>query len=371
MKIAFIHPALMDYRLEIFEKLSRNYNVTFLFTKQGRGQQNVKENHLQAPSHWTCKYLNTKFLFINTDVGMLLKLISDIYFNDYDLLIVSTKGLVCWPIAKLKRKKVIVWTEFWNWQNKTLFQQVVNKSTFFVYRHSDAIIATGRKVYEVQESLGVDKSKIFMYPQCAEDYTTIIPENMELGSELVGKKIILYCGRIIKWKGLHVLIKALHMLNLKIENTHLVILGRGPFEDECKKIAKDLNVTNISFMGYVDTPVKAFFYKHCNIFVIPSLFYKGDYEPWGLVVNEAMAFGKPVIATTAVGSAFDLINDGINGFIVEQGNSMNMCDAMYTILTSEEIEDEMGKNSLTVYAEKNDYSKLFNCFRLAIDSVRH
>jgi glycosyltransferase involved in cell wall biosynthesis len=369
MKIAFVHPAMRDYRLDIFEKLNDNYDIKFFFTIQGTGQENIKEDHISTPPHWASKTLTTKFRAKNKDLGMLFRLIKEIYFGDFDLLVCSTNRRICWTIAKIKRKKIIMWTEFWLWNNNSFFQRLANRSTFYVFINSDAIIATGSKAFQSQRLLGVDESKIFVYPQCSKDYTSIVPEKMELDAELKDKKIILYCGRLTKVKGLNILIEAIHKLNLMMEDTHLVILGRGPLEDECRQMAVNLDVKNISFMGHVEVPIKAFFYKKCNVFVAPSLFYNGGYEPWGLVVNEAMAFGKPVIGTTAVGSAFDLIVNGKNGFMVEEGNPDELCEALYNILSNDKIEDKMGLTSLKLYAEKNDYLKFYNSFKSAIDFV--
>ena len=101
-----------------------------------------------------------------------------------------------------------------------------------------------------------------------------------------------------------------------MDDIFLLIVGDGPFINECKDLAKKIDIKNIHFMGYVDA--KAYCYKACDVFVLPSILLDDhQYEAWGLVINEAMAFGKPIITTDAVGAAEDLVKDGYNGYIVK------------------------------------------------------
>ena len=83
--------------------------------------------------------------------------------------------------------------------------------------------------------------------------------------------------------------------------------GSGPLFDSVKETAETLGCSNIYFTGFVSqNELLAFAMR--DLFVLAS-----ENEPWGLVVNEAMASGMPVLSTSSIGSAYDLIEDGVNG----------------------------------------------------------
>lgn len=369
IKIGFVHPALMDYRIELFEMLNSEYDITFIFTKQGRGQANVKEKHLNPPG-WKHKILRTKYLIKNRDIGMYPKLIKELLFGKYDVFLVSNSWYICWPIAKLTRKKFIYWTEFWHWENTSTTRKILNSTTFFISRHSDAVIATGTKAAQAQAGIGVDKDKIFTHPQCSVDYSQIYISDFREKLNLQNKKIILYVGRLVEEKGLPFLIEAVSFVNQQIDNAFLIIVGTGPLENYCKELSKEMGVTNILFQGFVgNESEKGSYYKACNLFILPSIFINNIYDPWGLVVNEAMAFGKPVITTDAVGAAYDMVKEGINGYTVSNGNSLELSKAILKVITDEKLEDEMGLNSRKIFEEKNNNKQLFLKFKQCIDSV--
>ncbi len=126
--------------------------------------------------------------------------------------------------------------------------------------------------------------------------------------------IILYIGRLIKHKGVQDLIQAFKLLKLETDkNIYLLIVGFGNYENKLKQISS--SVKEIIFVGNVDYEHIHEYYFSSDIFVLPT--YN---DPWGLVINEAMACGLPVITTTASGASLDLLKDGENGFVIEPGD---------------------------------------------------
>ncbi len=368
IKIGFVHPALMDYRIELFEMLNSEYDITFLFTKQGRGQSNVKENHLNPPG-WKYKTLKTDFIILNRDLGMYSKLINELLFGRYDVLLVSNSWYICWPIAKLTHKKFIYWTEFWHWENTSLVRRILNSLTFFISKNADAVIATGTKAAKAQMDIGVEKGKVFTYPQCSVDYSITCRNDLREELNIQNKKIILYVGRVVEQKGLPSLIKALSLVNQCVDNAFLIVIGTGPLEKFCKNLCKEMGIENILFLGYVSENDKASYYKTCDLFVLPSIFTGSQYEPWGLVINEAMAFGKPIITTDAVGAELDMVENGINGYVVKNGDSFELSKAILKIISDKELEKKMSINSKRIFEEKNSSKKLFLEFKQCIDFV--
>jgi glycosyltransferase involved in cell wall biosynthesis len=92
------------------------------------------------------------------------------------------------------------------------------------------------------------------------------------------------------------------------------------------------------------------------------------YENWGLVINEAMSMSLPIITTTAVGAAYDLVVDGHNGFIVKDNHIVDLYKAMERILRLDLV--QMGINSRTLFDQKNDFSQMANAFTSAIELAK-
>ncbi|MDG6219797.1 MAG: glycosyltransferase family 4 protein, partial [Candidatus Thermoplasmatota archaeon] len=223
---------------------------------------------------------------------------------------------------------------------------------------------------EKQLSIGVDPIKIFQHPQCSKDYSHLKVPNLKSELNIVDKKLILFMGRLVESKGLEVLIKSFKLINKKYQNVFLLVVGTGPKESYYKALVNDLSLQNVYFAGYVDNELKkAAYYKACDIFVLPAVFINGAYEPWGLVINEAMAFGKPIVTTNAVGSAFDLVENNVNGFVIRNGDVLDLSEAICKILADEDLIPKMGENSRKIYDEKNKYSQLAQVFIDAINFV--
>jgi glycosyltransferase involved in cell wall biosynthesis len=121
---------------------------------------------------------------------------------------------------------------------------------------------------------------------------------------------VLYIGSLYSLKGVHYLIKAFQSIKKEHTNLKLVIAGSGDFEPYLRKIA--LGTRDILFIGYIDSlMIKKLLYENCLTVVVPSI-----YETFPMVVLEAMACSKPVIASN-VGGIRSMIKHGKNGFLVK------------------------------------------------------
>jgi glycosyltransferase involved in cell wall biosynthesis len=142
-----------------------------------------------------------------------------------------------------------------------------------------------------------------------------------------GKKIVLCVCRLVEQKGLRFLLEAMRKIDAA-----LVLLGRGPLEKELAAFAAAHGVADkffpcterISDRELVDL------YRSCDVFVLPSL-----YEPFGMVLVEAMACGKPVVGSD-VGGIPEIIRADTNGFIVPPRNPRQLADAINAVLGNEE-----------------------------------
>lgn len=367
MKIAFVHPRFRDYRLDLFDELNEKYDTTFIFT------QDLPDNILKVPSKWNYKNIgDCKAVSRGYSSSTTIRLVRELLTSDYTIIVTSTRYRPCFLLAKLTGKSLIFWTEYWYWDSDSFIKRLRNFFSNFMARHTDALIATGTQSYEFNLSIGASKKKMFTYPQCSVDYSTVF-NNKDLRKELhlKNKKIILFLSRIIPSKGLDYLINAFALLEGKMDDVCLLVVGDGYFRKECEDLVKKSGVENVFFMGSVDMGdkmTKANYYRTCDVFVLPTVFLDVDYERWGLVINEAMAFGKPIVTTDSTGAAIDMVKDGYNGYVVENGNIQELYGKLYKILNNSKLAEEMGKNSRKIFEEKNVYRKMAKTF---IDAIEH
>jgi len=136
---------------------------------------------------------------------------------------------------------------------------------------------------------------------------------------------LLSAGRVVKRKGYDYLIRAMRMLD---ERIHLIIIGEGPELAPLSALSKELGLEKrVRLLGYVEREEDKYrYYRACDMFVLSSV-----HEGMGIVVQEAMEFGMPVVAPNH-GGQVDLIRDGKNGTLVppsDPGALAAAIDALY------------------------------------------
>jgi 1,2-diacylglycerol 3-alpha-glucosyltransferase len=125
----------------------------------------------------------------------------------------------------------------------------------------------------------------------------------------------LYVGRLAPEKNISGLIQAFADYRGRGGHWHLVIVGDGPLDKQLRAQAEKEGCGGwINFAGRRSVVDLIPFYADAGCFILPSI-----REPWGLVVNEAMASGLPVIVSTCCGCSEDLVQDGVNGYLFDPG----------------------------------------------------
>jgi glycosyltransferase involved in cell wall biosynthesis len=148
--------------------------------------------------------------------------------------------------------------------------------------------------------------------------------------------IILYSGKLIEKKRPLDLLKAFHQLN--DVNTVLFYMGDGPLRNELEAYISQHNVKNVIISGFINQSEIGTIYTMANIFVMCS----GIGETWGLSVNEAMNFSLPVIVSSTCGSSFDLVENGVNGYVFKEGDIDALTDSLQSLVNDTMLREKMG-----------------------------
>lgn len=165
----------------------------------------------------------------------------------------------------------------------------------------------------------------------------------------MGKKVILFVGRLAEKKGVSYLIEAMKEVDAK-----LVIVGKGTLEAELKRQAQEQG-SKIIFLGPKTHEELKVIYASADVFVAPSITAKdGDKEGFGLVFLEAMASGIPVIGSNS-GGIPDIVHNGINGFLTEEKNAYDIANKINFLLAHQDIYEQIRHGAIET-AKNYDYT---------------
>jgi len=157
-------------------------------------------------------------------------------------------------------------------------------------------------------------------------------------------RYLLYVGRLVRAKGVLDLLAAYATLPEGIRReVGLVLAGGGEELDECVRRSREIRQGVVVFPGFLQRDQLPSFYAFADALVFPT-----HSDPWGLVVNEAIACGLPVIASDVAGCVADLVRDGENGRVVRAGDSQGLLQAMEQVLNAPELRRQMSDRSLEI-----------------------
>lgn len=178
-------------------------------------------------------------------------------------------------------------------------RRIVSKGTHAYVGPSDSSL-------RLFESWGVSSDRLFKAPLSIdnEEFSARQPEEREFD--------VLFCGRLNEIKdplfALSVCAEVAERLNRKIT---VLVLGTGPLADAVDRMAGGLASLAVTRLGFVQPKEIAVWFQRSRLFLFPT-----DWDPWGLVVNEACAAGLPVLASPNAGAARELVQSGMNGYVL-------------------------------------------------------
>jgi glycosyltransferase involved in cell wall biosynthesis len=377
LRIAFVHNLYIKYRAPFFEKLNNAFNLTFFFD-QVDATATTQGSHLNSKLLRSFSILRkgeTRIYDCTLSPALLYYLLR----GRFDLFIGANIGhigtYVAFLVSRLRRKPFILWDETWYWP-ETIIRMLAWPFIKIMVDKAEAIVAPGSKSKEFFVSLGAKPIKVYIAPNTSE---IRIRRELDVESRrlkrklgLEDKKIVLYFGRLAERKGLYFLIKAFDKLRKEISDTFLLVCWTRPSEEKLKnvyeKLCIELGIKNVLFARFTEEEDRDLYYSLADVFVLPAIKTNLGTEIWGLVLNEAMSVGKPVVTTRAVGAAYDLIKDGVNGFLVPDKNSEALYKAIKSIVSDPYNKERMGLQSLKILSDGFAYEHMVHGF---VKAVRH
>jgi glycosyltransferase involved in cell wall biosynthesis len=245
--------------------------------------------------------------------------------------------------ARLRRVPFVLWATIWA-HPRTAAHALSFPATRHLYRTADAVATYGPHVSRYVERHRGSDTGVTVAPQAVDvDHfgapvsdaarTAARDRAGGPGTEL----LVLYVGRLVREKGMVTLVDAWMKADLG-GGARLAVAGSGPlatlFEEE---------LPEARLLGQVTAEDLPALYAAADVLVLPSIHTASFREPWGLVVNESMLQGTPVIASDAVGAAAGgLVQDGRNGFVVPAEDAGALATRLRALAADDDLRARMG-----------------------------
>lgn len=352
MRIAFVTNKRTPYRALQLNEFStiKDVEITTYYTHKRHENRNWKLNENN-----NFKEVDLKGIKINRTYGYLNKGIINIVIKN-DLIIIGgyeqpTYILISMLCRLFNKPYIISYDGISTDRLEKKENGIKAKIKQIVISNSKYILGNGTvsKKY-FNESFGYPLEKIYnQYLTVDSDKIKRLYENKEtyrneyrkkLGIDK-NEKVLIYSGRLVDIKNVDSVIKAISKLD-KNDLTFL-ITGGGELEEELKKLSDSLGVKTI-ITGFISNQEELF--KHYFIgdaLILPS----SVYEVWGLVVNEGMLCGLPVLVSNICGCSLDLVKNNKNGYIINPLELNDISEKIFEILYNRD-HIEMGKESLKI-----------------------
>ena len=257
------------------------------------------------------------------------------------------------PLAEIASlwidKKIIV-----HWHSDIVKQKI----TYLFYRpfqqmvlqKSKIIIATSPQYLETSTQIKNYKSKAVVVPsglnpERLKNENNNVLELEKIKDKIEGKKVVLSIGRLVEYKGFAYLIEAARFLK---DDIVILIAGSGPLYNTLKNKIESLGLENKVFLlGRVNNVSE--FIKNCDLFILPSI---SRNEAFGLVLVEALYFGKPLVTTDVKGSGMNYVNThNETGLVVPPKNPEAIAKAINKILSDETLYIKFSENAKNRFKE--------------------
>ncbi|MCK2152981.1 glycosyltransferase family 4 protein [Citrobacter braakii] len=203
----------------------------------------------------------------------------------------------------------------------------------------DSIVAASPNYAKTSNVLQKFESKVKIIPYGLNEksYPNVSDDKLNYWREKVGDKFFLFIGAFRYYKGLHTLLEAVHSTTLPV-----VIVGGGGIEQELRLKAKELNLSNVHFVGALNDEDKTALLQLCYSVVFPSHLRS---EAFGITLLEGAMFGKPLISCE-IGTGTSYINiDKYTGIVVPPANTLKLREAMNELWDSPKLARLYGNNA--------------------------
>lgn len=353
LKLALITEIIAPYRIPVFNagaaRPEIDLHVIFLSEndpslRQWRVYKDEIKFHYSVLPSWRQR-LGRYNLLVNQGVFSALN-----RFSPDAVLCGGYNYLASWEAAlwaKAHGVPLLLWTESTALDQRAGHVPVEFMKARFL-RMCQACVVSGKSSFRYLQALGVAGEKIFTAPNAVDNdlFSKLAADARRDESHVRARRSLpsryfLYVGRLVKAKGVLELLDAYAQLDPEMRRQiGLVFVGDGAELEKMQEAAARIAPGTIQFSGFVHREELPEYYALADALIFPT-----HSDPWGLVVNEALACSLPVIISEVAGCAEDLVQDGWNGFVLPPSDPAQLAMAMARLAGDSGLRLTMASNS--------------------------
>lgn len=332
-RVLFITNYAAPYKVQFFDELGKHMELTVLFAGAQEQQTRAEEWFVDGQGGFRKVFLSKK---AGSMGGEYLCLdVIDWIRKDYDKIVIGgySSPTAMLAMAYLRLKKIPFYLE--------VDGGLIREESGLKYRFKKTLvssadwwISSGKYPTKYLVHYGAKEDAVFEYPFTSlwhREISEAIPtveEKRKLRQKLgmQEENIVLYAGRFLPEKGMDALLKTAPALDKKVG---VYFVGGEPGEEHLQ-FCKEKGLSNVHFVGFQKKEELARYYKAADVFVLPT-----HSDVWGLVINEAMACGLPVITTDKCVAGIELVEDGVNGYLVPVEDHTALAEKINAVLSAD------------------------------------
>ena len=237
-------------------------------------------------------------------------------------------------------------------------------------------IIINRRLHKLDGKIAVSKPAMDYASKYVPGIYEIIPNGVDIkhfSSDVFpieefrdGKQNILFVGRLEYRKGLNYLLRAYQQVKREIPNSRLIVVGPGTrLRKKYEKWVRQNNLKDVVFVGYASYDDLPRYYKTADVFCAPAT----SHESFGIVLLEAMAIGKPIVATNIDGYA-SVVTHGEDGWLVPPKDSRSLAQALTMVMSDEALRQQMGARGrlkAEEYSWEHVAQRVFDYYERVVD----
>jgi len=238
------------------------------------------------------------------------------------------------------------------------YERMIHETeAWLTYEAWKVICCSDYMISHVQWAFGLPPDKLVMVPngvnyEVYSKYRTEDLSQFRSKFALPEEKIVLFVGRLVYEKGVHVLVNAAPKVLGKV-NAKFIIVGNGYMKDQLSGLAKGMGLTHkVMFTGFIEDETLRRLQTCADVSVVPSLF-----EPFGIVAVEAMAAKSPVVVSDT-GGLSEIVEHDVNGVKVYVSNPDSLAWGITKVLTDNSYANWLRTNAYKKIQEKYDWNKI-------------
>lgn len=342
-KILFVTNIPSPYRVDFYNELGKSVDLTVIFEAKSANNHGIHFNYnLDNITNFKAVFLSEGDI---QEKKVNLKVFKQLHPSTYDEIVLTSYSYLTEMAALIYLK--ILGRKFY-FETDGGFIKIENR----LKKHFKKLLISSAYRYFSPSGLsdeylvhyGADRQDIIRYP-----FTSLSEEAISIGASMraatsiyraklhMSDRInILFTGQFIERKGVDILLKAFNQIH--DTRVHLYLVG-GDGSEQYRELISEANKSRVHFVPFLSKDELREYYAAADIFCLPT-----REDIWGLVINEAMSFGLPIVTTYNCGAGVELV--GNNGFLYDAENIQALKICLTDLIENREKRQGMGEISL-------------------------